>query len=110
MDERAGSLSVPFPLTPPKLLTASPSPSAPAVAGYPDGVVKIEVFPDDPSHDSPTMDAARCNRISEHVLALRAPATPNIDARWASHLYPVHLTERYIKTQFRSDRTIRACL
>ena len=77
---------------------------------YPDGVVKIEVFPDDPSHDSPTMDAARCNRISEHVLALRAPATPNNDARWASHLYPVHLTEQYIKTQFRNDRSIRACL
>ncbi len=77
---------------------------------YPDGVVKIEVFPDDPSHDSPTIDAARCNRISEHVLALRAPATPNNDARWASHLYPVHLTEQYIKTQFRNDRSIRACL
>ena len=77
---------------------------------YPDGVVKIEVFPDDPSNDAPTMDAARCNRISEHVFALRAPATPNTDARWASHLYPVHLTERYIKTQFRNDRSIRACL
>ena len=77
---------------------------------YPDGVVKIEVFPDEPAHDSPTMDAARCNRLSEHVLALRAPATPNTDARWASHLYPVHLTERYIKTQFRNDRSIRACL
>ncbi len=77
---------------------------------YPDGVVKLEVFPDDPSHDSPTMDEARCNRISEHIFALRAPATPNTDARWASHLYPVHLTERYIKTQFRSDRAIRACL
>lgn len=77
---------------------------------YPDGVVKIEVFPDDPSDDSPIVDAARCARISEHVFALRAPATPNTDVRWASHLYPVHLTERYIKTQFRSDRTIRACL
>lgn len=75
-----------------------------------DGVVKIEVFPDDPSHDSPTIDAARCNRISEHVLGLRAPATPNTDSRWANHLYPIHLTERYIKTQFRSDRSIRACL
>ena len=32
---------------------------------YPDGVIKIEIFPDDPSHDSPTMDAAKCNRISE---------------------------------------------
>ena len=77
---------------------------------HPDGVVKIEVFPDNPSHDSPTLESARCDRISEHVLALRAPATPNTDARWASHLYPVHLTERYIKTRFRSDRTIRACL
>ena len=77
---------------------------------YPDGVVKIEVFPDEPSHDSPTMDAARCDRLSEHVLALRAPATPNTDTRWASHLYPVHLTERYIKTQFRNDQSIRACL
>lgn len=75
-----------------------------------DGVVKIEVFPDQSAYDSASIDAARCNRISEHILALRAPATPNTDARWASHLYPVHLTERYIKTQFRNDQTIRACL
>ncbi len=75
-----------------------------------DGVVKIEVFPDRPTSEAPWMDAARCDRISEHVLALRAPATPNTDSRWASHLYPVHLTERYIKTKFRNDRTIRACL
>ena len=81
-----------------------------AALEYPDGVVKIEVFPDDPAHDSPKMDAARCSRISEHVLALRAPATPNTDARWASHLYPIHVTERYIKTQFRNDQSIRACL
>lgn len=77
---------------------------------YPDGVVKIEVFPDRPADDSPSIDSARCDRISQHVLALRVPATPNTDARWASHLYPVHLTERYIKTQFRNDRSIRACL
>ncbi len=77
---------------------------------YPDGVVKIEVYPDDPSHDSPKIERAKCNRISEHVLALRAPATPHNDRRWASHLYPVHLTERYIKTRFHSDKTVRACL
>ena len=77
---------------------------------YTEGVVKIEVFPDEPSTDSPKIEASRCNRLSEHVRALRAPATPNTDARWASHLYPVHLTERYIKTQFRNDQSIRACL
>ena len=77
---------------------------------YPDGVVKIEIFPDEPAKSSPTVEAARCERISQHVLALRAPATPNIDSRWASHLYPVYLTERYIKSQFRSNLSIRACL
>ena len=77
---------------------------------YREGVVKIEIFPDDPADDAATVEAARCDRISEHVLALRAPATPNTDPRWASHLYPVHLTERYIKTQFRNDHSIRACL
>ena len=41
---------------------------------YADGVVKIEVFPDNPTDESPTIDAARCDRISEHVFALRAPA------------------------------------
>ena len=81
-----------------------------AALEYQDGVVKLEVFPDNATGDAPKIDAARCNRLSEHVLALRAPATPNTDVRWASHLYPVHLTERYIKTQFRNNRSIRACL
>ena len=43
---------------------------------YADGVVKVEVFPDNPTDESPSIDAARCDRISEHVFALRAPATP----------------------------------
>ena len=77
---------------------------------YPDGVVKVEVFPDEPTKSPPAVEAARCERISQHVLALRAPATPNVDSRWASHLYPVYLTERYIKSRFRSNLSIRACL
>ena len=77
---------------------------------HPDGVVKIETFPDDPSSTQPSMDAARCDQLSAHVFALRDPTTPNTDSRWASHLYPIHLTERYIKTRFRNNRTIRACL
>ena len=75
-----------------------------------DGVVKLEVFPDDTAGSKTMLDTDRCNLISKNVLALRHPATPWNDSRWASHLYPVHLTERYIKTQFRSDQTIRGCL
>ncbi|MYD35883.1 MAG: hypothetical protein F4X20_02495 [Dehalococcoidia bacterium] len=75
---------------------------------YADGAVKIEVFPPDPRASSPTIPEAKCARISQHVFALRAPATPYTDARWASHLYPIYLTERYIKTRFRDEHTIRA--
>lgn len=75
-----------------------------------DGVVKLEIFPDDPASQRPRLNANRCDRISSSVLQLRNPTTPSTDTRWASHLYPIHLTERYIKTQFRSDYAIRAYL
>ncbi len=75
-----------------------------------DGVVKIEVFPDAATGVEPVLDTNRCSLISRNVLALRHPTTPWTDSRWASHLYPIHVTENYIKTRFRSDWTIRACL
>ena len=75
-----------------------------------DGVVKIEVFPDAATGAEPVLDTNRCSLISKNVLALRHPTTPWTDSRWASHLYPIHVTENYIKTRFRNDRTIRACL
>lgn len=75
-----------------------------------DGVVKLEVFPDNPTSEDAKLDANRCNVISSNVLALRHPTTPRTDSRWASHLYPIHLTETYIKGRFRSDQVIRASL
>lgn len=75
-----------------------------------DGVVKLEIFPTDPTGSSPKLDGNRCDLISENILALRHPTTPWTDSRWASHLYPIHVTERYIKTRFRSHRVMRACL
>ena len=78
--------------------------------GRTDGVVKVEVFPEDQDGQEP-LDGNRCDSISRDILALAHPATPpTTDARWASHLYPVHLTERYIKSRFVSDRVIQACL
>ena len=75
-----------------------------------DGVVKLEIFPDDATGSEPALDTDRCNRISSHILALRHPATPSTDFRWASHLYPVYLTERYIKSRFRREMVMRAIL
>ena len=78
--------------------------------GVDDGVVKLELFPDGDAGDQRPLPTDRCDLISQNVLALRHPTTPSTDPRWASHLYPIHLTERYIRTRFRDERAIRAYL
>ena len=75
-----------------------------------DGVVKLELFPQNTGKTSTRLPSARCRRLSQDVLALRHPATPSTDSRWASHLYPIYVTERYLQLRFRSSSAIRALL
>ena len=75
-----------------------------------DGVVKLELFALRENDHHKPLSTARCDLISRHVLRLRHPTTPPTDPRWASHLYPIHLTERYIKTRFRDERAMKAYL
>ena len=78
--------------------------------GVDDGVVKLELFSDGGVDHQQPIATDRCDLVSRNILALRHPTTPSTDPRWASHLYPIHLTERYIKTHFRDERAIRAYL
>ena len=76
-----------------------------------DGVVKLELFPEDAlAEKSQAINSARCNKISQSILNFRHPATPRNDSRWASHLYPIHLAERFIKSRFLSEHAIGAYL
>ena len=75
-----------------------------------DGIVKLEAFPEDAGNTASPLSHDRCNAISEDIVALRHPATPMTDSRWASHLYTVYATERYLKSQFHNNDTIRACV
>ena len=77
--------------------------------GRTDGVIKIEIFPDGTKGEKP-LDKSRCDSVSRDILELSHPTTPHSDKRWASHLYPIHLTERYIKSRFLSQQVINACL
>lgn len=86
------------------------SPTHIAGLGIEDGVVKLEVFPEKGPGNIEPIETSKCDLISRNVLALRHPTTPSFDSRWASHLYPIHLTERYIRTRFRDDRTVKAYL
>ena len=80
------------------------------VASIGDGVVKLEVFPEHTPSSKVSLSSSRCQRLSRDVLALRHPATPKTDPRWASHLYPVYMTERYLKLRFRTPSVVRGLL
>lgn len=86
------------------------SPRPIAGLGITGGVVKIELFPDNHTGMEPSLDSNRCDIISANVLSLRHPTTPWKDTRWASHLYPIHITEYYIQTRFKDRRTMMAIL
>ena len=73
-----------------------------------DGVVKIEIFPDKPTDSRQKLEGGRCDIISSHVLALRDASTPLTDRRWASHLYPVYITEQFAKAQFYNPEVLSA--
>ena len=66
-----------------------------------DGVVKVEkVMMDDEIErgiDSDVIDLISANNINE-----RNPTCYGMDRRWANHLYPVFLTESYVKSKYLS--------
>ena len=66
-----------------------------------EGIIKIEkmaVIDDDDGLDSSVVD-----NICLSILNECSPTCYGRDERWASHLYPVYLTETLIKSSFESD-------
>jgi hypothetical protein len=49
------------------------------------------------------MDSEEVDMISAALLNERNPASYGADLRFANHLYPVYLTESYIKSRFISE-------
>ena len=67
------------------------------------GIVKIEkilITEDEIQYglDSDLVDILTANIINE-----RNPVCYGRDSRWANHLYPVYLTERFLKSKYLSD-------
>ncbi|MEO5370981.1 MAG: hypothetical protein H7833_13000 [Magnetococcus sp. DMHC-1] len=72
------------------------------VQGSLGGVVKLELFALGEAEKENGFDPDRVNVISRHVLSERNVTPYGVDDRWATHLYPVYLTETYLKNQFMS--------
>jgi hypothetical protein len=68
-----------------------------------DGVVKIEKILVWDKEEEDGLDSDEIDLISANIINERNPVSYGHDNRWAKHLYPVFLTEKYIKSKYLSD-------
>ena len=66
-----------------------------------EGIIKIEKMA--LVEDEDGLDTSVIDNLSLSLLNEGAPTCHGRDERWASHLYPVYLTETLIKSSFESD-------
>ena len=64
-----------------------------------DGVVKVEKIIMDEEIDN-GIDTDVIDLISANIINERNPTCYGTDRRWANHLYPVFLTESYVKSKY----------
>lgn len=65
-----------------------------------DGIVKVEKILVSKDEVANGMDSDLVDLISSHLINERNPVCYGSDLRWANHLYPVYLTERYVKSHY----------
>jgi len=68
-----------------------------------DGIVKIEKIAVTQREKEDGFETGLINNISQSILLERNVTCYGNDSRWASHLYPIYLTEAMIKNSFLSD-------
>ena len=68
-----------------------------------DGVVKVEKILM-PEEEETGLDSETIDLISANIINERNPTCYGTDRRWANHLYPVYLTETFIKSRYMSKK------
>lgn len=67
------------------------------------GILKIEKMLMTGREAEEGLSSDEINMITANIINERNPVCYGSDDRWANHLYPVYLTERYCKSRFKSD-------
>lgn len=67
------------------------------------GILKLEKVLVTEEEIESGLESSEIDRITANVINERNPVCYGKDQRWANHLYPVYLTESYIKSQYLSD-------
>ena len=68
-----------------------------------DGILKIEkiLVTNEQIHNG--LETEEVDLISANIINERNPVCYGVDSRWANHLYPVYVTERFAKSKYLSD-------
>ena len=67
-----------------------------------DGILKIEQILVSDEQINYGIDSAIVDNISANIINERNPVCYGKDPRWANHIYPIYLTESYIKSKYLS--------
>lgn len=67
------------------------------------GIVKVEKILITDEEIENGLDSQEIDLITANIINERNPVCYGKDARWANHLYPVYLTESFIKSKYLSD-------
>jgi hypothetical protein len=70
-----------------------------------DGIIKVEKILVSSEEVASGMDSDLVDLISAHLINERNPVCYGSDTRWANHIYPVYLTERYVKSHYLSTES-----
>jgi len=68
-----------------------------------EGILKLEKILVTDNEIKNGLESEEVDNISANIINERNPVCYGSDNRWANHLYPVYLTEKYIKSQYLSD-------
>lgn len=68
-----------------------------------DGVVKVEKILMKDSERQHGLNTNEIDMISANIINERNPVCYGNDNRWANHIYPIYLTETFVKSQYMSN-------
>ncbi len=70
-----------------------------------DGIVKVEKILVREEELKNGMETETVDRLSALFINERNPTCYGLDTRWANHIYPIYLTERFVKSQYLSTES-----
>lgn len=70
-----------------------------------DGILKVEKILVREDELKNGMETETVDRLSALIINERNPTCYGMDTRWANHIYPVYLTEQFVKSQYLSTES-----